>query len=303
MSDRTEGVIDLMEPLAQNRRIFTWVCTVVAFTLSVMALIPLFSLTWGILAQGLRRLSFETITSLPAPVDLSTDTGFVGNRSGGFAHAILGTFYLVGMASSVSLPLGILTGIFLSEFARGRTYGYVIRFVITVLSSVPSVIMGVFAYGLIILSGWTKFSAIAGAFALTCTMLPIVALTTEEALKIVPQSYRLAAAGLGAPKFYTVLRTVLPVAVPGITTGSLLAISRASGETAPLIFTSLSTQFWPTGIFNPMPSLSVFIYNGAGSPFSSEREMAWSASFTLLFIVLLVNLISRVATRNRLQSR
>ncbi|HAN45274.1 MAG TPA: phosphate ABC transporter permease PtsA [Cyanobacteria bacterium UBA8156] len=303
MNSGQELDIDLMEPLAQNRRIFTWVCTAIAFTLSVIALVPLFSLTWEILSQGLNRLSWATLTGLPAPVDLSTDTGFVRNQTGGFAHAILGTLYLVGMASVVSLPLGIMTGIFLSEFARNRAYGYIIRFVITVLSSVPSVIMGVFAYGLIILQGWTKFSAIAGSFALMCTMLPIVSLTTEEALKIVPQSYRLAAAGLGAPKFYRVLRTVVPVAVPGITTGSLLAISRASGETAPLIFTSLSTQFWPTGIFEPMPSLSVFIFNGSGSPFSSEREMAWSASFTLLFIVLTVNLLSRLLTRSRLKSR
>jgi phosphate transport system permease protein len=241
----------------------------------------------------------EVLVSLPAPEGIE-------NRANGFANAIVGTLMMVGIAVLFSVPFGVMTGIFLSEFSKGSAVANYIRFIIVILSSVPSIVVGVFAYGVIVLT--TKgASAIAGGFALSVIMLPIVALSTEEALKLVPTSHRLASAALGGGRFQTTFRIVLTSALPGITTGVLLAVARAAGETAPLIFTARSTQFWPKlslqGLLEPTPSLSVLIYNYASSPYKQQNQLAWTASIVLIGLVLLSSILSRQVTRKRLKIR
>lgn len=285
---------ELFKPLAPGRRIFTYLMTGIAFVFSIIALTPLFSILYKILLEGLPNLSPVVFTSLPAPVGMQGVTD-------GFANALQGTLIMVGLASLVSIPIGILTAIFLTEFlTRGSLFGDLMRFSVQVLSGVPSIVVGVFTYAILVLTTKT-FSAIAGSFALGIVMLPIVVLTTEEALKLVPVSQRLASSALGATRFQTISQVVLPAAMPGITTGVLLAVARAAGETAPLIFTALFSLSWPEGLNQPTPSLSVLIYNYAVSAFAQQNRMAWTASVVLVGLVLLTNILSRVATRKRME--
>lgn len=286
---------EIYQPLSLPRMLFSRGMTVLAFLLTAIALLPLFAIFWEILRQGIGQLSWEIFTSLPAPVG-------VEDQPNGFANAILGTLIMVGLACIFSLPVGVMTGIFLSEFGGDRQIANVIRFMTKILSSVPSIIVGVFAYGVIVLTT-KQFSALAGGFALGTIMLPVVALTTEESLKLVPKSYRLASAGLGCDRFQTTFRIVLPAALPAITTGVLLAVARVAGETAPLLFTALSSSNWPEGIFNPTPSLSVLIYKYASSPYPEQNAMAWTASLVLLGIVLFSSILSRYFTRKKLETR
>ncbi|MDJ0568183.1 MAG: phosphate ABC transporter permease PstA [Pleurocapsa sp. MO_192.B19] len=207
----------------------------------------------------------------------------------------MSTLILVGVAAAISIPIGVLAAIYLSEFAPKKVARW-IRFATNVLSGVPSIIVGIFAYGAIVLRTDT-FSAFAGGFALAILMLPIIVRTTDEALQIVPQEVRWASVGVGASNFHTVLKIVLPAALPAIVTGTTLAIARAAGETAPLIFTALFTQFWPNGLFEPIPSLSVLIYNYATVPYQNQKELAWAASLLLVVLILFASIISRWATR------
>jgi len=282
----------LNEPLSPFRNGFNTGMTVLAFALTALAILPLFTILWKIIQEGLPQLNWQTFTSLPAPV------GSDPNEPSGFANAIVGTFTMVGLASLFSIPLGILTGIFLSEFARGSKLADGIRFAAVLLSSTPSVIVGVFAYGLLVLTT-KQFSAIAGGFALGVIMLPIVALTTEEALKLVPMAYRLGSSALGGTSFQTIFKIILPSAIAPITTGVLLAVARAAGETAPLMFTALFSQFWQENLWSPTPSLPVLIYNYASSPFPEQNALAWTASLVLVLLVLLTSLASRFFTRKR----
>lgn len=281
----------LDRPLPSKRRVFEVGMTVLAFALSILALIPLFALIYSILEKGLPALSWEVFVSLPAPAGMD-------DIPNGFGNAIIGTLMLVGIAVLISAPFGIMTGIFLSEFARNSTLGNVIRFLVTVLSSAPSIIAGVFAFSLIVLPLKT-FSALAGGFALSIVMIPIIAISTEGALNLVPEEYRLASAATGGNEFATTFRVVIPAALPGITTGTLLSAARGAGETAPLIFTALSTQYWPEGLLQPVLSLPVMIYNYARSPYQDQQALAWSASIILIAIVLLTNILSRLATRRK----
>ncbi|MBO9998968.1 MAG: phosphate ABC transporter permease PstA [Cyanobacteria bacterium SID2] len=285
--------LDLQQSLSLPRLLFEYGMTAISIGLTLIALLPLFAVFWQITTQGLQYLSLEVFVSLPAPVGME-------DRPNGFGNAILGTAMMVGIGASISVPLGVTTGIFLSEFGRGTSIANGIRFVVKILSSVPSIVVGVFAYAAIVLVT-KQFSALAGGFALGIIMLPVVTLTTEEALKLVPDSYRLASVGLGEGRLGTTFRAVVPNALPAIVTGVLLAVARAAGETAPLIFTALSSQNWPQGIFNPTPSLSVLIYNYADSPYREQNALAWTAAFVLLAIVLLINIISRQVTRKRLK--
>ncbi|HEY9635604.1 MAG TPA: phosphate ABC transporter permease PstA [Coleofasciculaceae cyanobacterium] len=296
---------ELHQPLSVGRTFFSRGMTFLAFTLTAVALLPLFAILFEILRQGLGQLKWEVLVSLPAPVGVT-------NQPNGFANAILGTLIMVGIASLFSVPFGILTGIFLVEFGKGstmspsgfslRSIASYIRFITVILSSVPSIVVGVFAYGVIVLTT-RQFSALAGGLALGVIMLPIVALSTEEALKLVPMSHRLASAALGGGRFQTTFRIVVASALPGITTGVLLAVARAAGETAPLLFTALSSQFWPQGLFSPTPSLSVLIYSYASSPFKEQNKLAWTASVVLIGLVLLSSILSRQVTRKRLNTR
>jgi phosphate transport system permease protein len=292
-SRSTDQTLD--QPLPFTRSFFAIGMTVLAFVLTTIALLPLFAMILSIVSQGLPRFSWEVFTSLPAAMGEE-------DQPNGFANAIVGTLTMVGLAASVSVPFGVMTGIFLSEFAAGSKIANAIRFMTVLLSSVPSVIVGVFAYAVLVITT-KQFSAIAGGFALAVIMLPIVSLTTEEALKLVPVPYRLGSSALGGTKFQTTFKIILPAALSGITTGVLLAVARAAGETAPLMFTALFSQFWQEGLMSPTPSLPVLIYQYASSPFPEQNAIAWTASLVLLLLVLVISLLSRLFTRNRLQAR
>jgi len=281
--------IELISPLPLGRSLFSVGMTALAFLLTGLALVPLLAILIKILTEGLPRLKWEVLTSLPAPLGMQ-------DVPNGFANAILGTLIMVGIASALSIPVGVLTAIYLAEFGKDRTITQAIRFVVTILSGVPSIVVGVFAYGVIVLT-FKGFSALAGGVALAIIMLPIIVLATEEALKLVPVPQRLASAALGANPIQTTFWIVVASALPGITTAVLLAVARAAGETAPLIFTALFTQNWPEGLLKPTPSLSVMIYNYASSAYVEQNQLAWSASAILVGIILLFNLLSRLVTR------
>ncbi|MEB3337487.1 MAG: phosphate ABC transporter permease PstA [Leptolyngbyaceae bacterium] len=285
-------------PLKPIRSYSSIALTVLSFVLAGIAILPLFSLLWTILSKGIPLLSWESFTSLPAPVGQE-------GVANGFANAIVGTLTMVFMATLISVPVGICTAIYIAEFTpttAASSISSIVRFTMQVLSGVPSIVVGVFAYAVIVLT-FKGFSAIAGSIALTIVMLPIISLTTEGALKLVPISLRLASSGLGASRFQTIARIVLPTALPSITTGILLAISRAAGETAPLIFTALFSQNWAQGLDKPTPSLSVMIYNYSSSPFIEQNKLSWAACVVLVVLVLVSSVLSRLATQRRIKLR
>ncbi len=289
--------VELHKPLPIYRTMFEYGMSAIAFILTGIALLPLVAILVEILRQGLPNLKPEVFTTLPAPPPI------LPGDPNGFGNAIVGTLMMVGIASLISIPVGIMTGVFLAEFGQTSKVASFVRFVTTILTGVPSIIAGVFAYGVLILNQVTQFSAVAGGFALSVIMLPIVALTTEQALKLVPHSQRLASAALGASRFQTTFKIAIASAIPAITTGVLLAVARAAGETAPLIFTALFSDIWPQGLFEPSPALSTLIYKYAQSPDVVQNQIAWTASVVLVGLVLCISILSRLATRQRLSDR
>ncbi len=275
------------------RTLFNTVMTVVAFICGALALFPLLAVLSYVLFKGFSSLSFDVFTQLPpAPF----------RKGGGFGNAILGTLLMVGIGAIISIPTGVLAAIYLTEFSNGKIARWV-RFATNVLSGVPSIIAGVFAYSIVVLTLTNlklgSYSALGGGFALAILMLPIIVRTTDEALQLVPQDLRQASLGLGATNFQTVIQVVVPAALPAIVTGSTLAIARASGETAPLLFTALFSSFWPDGLLKPTASLAVLVYNFAISPFQNWQSLAWAASLILVLMVLITSIIARWATRQK----
>jgi phosphate transport system permease protein len=275
---------EICSPLPPIRLIFNYGMTVVAFLLSALALIPLLSLLWEIVGRGLKSLRPSMFVT-PVIYD-------------GFGNAIAGTLLMVSIAALFSVPTGIMTGIYLSEVGKGTQIGRIVRFVASVLTGVPSIVVGIFAFGVIVLVT-KQFSAIAGGFALAVLMLPVVVLTTEEALKLVPTQMRLGSAALGGTRFQTISRVVITAALPAITTGVLLAVARAAGETAPLIFTSLFSLDWSTDINSPTASLSVLIFNLYNDPTPEKTALVWTTSLVLVSMILIISVLSRVFTRKR----
>ncbi|MDB9375687.1 phosphate ABC transporter permease PstA [Nodularia sphaerocarpa] len=275
------------------RTLFNTAMTVVAFICGVLVLVPLVAVLSYIIIKGFSSLQLSVFTELPPPPL---------RPGGGFGNAILGTLLMVGIAALISIPFGVLAAIYLTEFSSGKLARW-IRFATNVLSGVPSIIAGVFAYGIVVLGlvrlNLGSYSAIGGGFALAILMLPIIVKTTDEALQLVSPDLRQASVGLGATNFQTVTQVVLPAALPAIVTGSSLAIARASGETAPLLFTALFSQYWPDGILKPTPSLAVLVYNFAISPFANWQSLAWAASLVLVLMVLITSILARWATRQK----
>jgi len=290
MTNYTQSELDLalaeelFKPLPAWRQYFSYGMTGIAFGLTALALLPLMSILWVIFSRGLAGLKPQMFT-----------TAVIEN---GFGNAILGTLIMVGIAALLSIPIGVMTGIFLAEFGQGTAMAGFVRFVTTILTGVPSIVVGVFAYGVIVLVT-KKFSAFAGGFALATIMLPIVVITTEEALKLIPNSLRLASAALGGSRLQTTSRIVVTAALPGITTGVLLAIARATGETAPLLFTSLFSQNWSDGLNSPTASLSVLMFNLYNDPSPEKNALVWTAAIVLVTLILVMNLLARYATRQR----
>ena len=270
------------------RTLFNVVMTGVAFLCGALALIPLLAVLSYVAIQGFKRLNLSVFTELPPPPLVP---------GGGFGNAIIGTLMTVGIAALISVPIGVFAAIYLTEFSSGKLSRW-IRFATNILSGIPSIIAGVFAYGVVVRTTGS-FSAVAGGVALAVLMLPIIVRTTDEALQLVSKDLRQAAFGLGATNYQTVLGVVLPAAIPAIITGVTLAIARASGETAPLLFTALFSQFWPNNIFAPTPSLAVLVFNFAIVPFKNQQELAWAASLILVLMVLITSIIARLATRRK----
>src|SRR6185369_11532460 len=255
-------------------------CTLLAVGL---LLVILSYIAW----QGIGSLSFTFLVDSPRPV----------GEGGGIGNAILGSLVLLGLSSAVGLPLGISVGIYLSEIGKGRFVG-VVRFIVDTLTGIPSIVTGVFIYAILVLP-MKHFSAFAGGIALALIMVPIVARTTEEMLKLVPHSLREGALALGAPQWRVILGVVLPAAASGIATGAMLAIARVSGETAPLLFTAFGSRFFPTSLNEPIASLTVQIYNYAISPYDEWHAQAWAATLVLMTLILGINIIVRFLTRKR----
>jgi phosphate transport system permease protein len=255
---------------------------------TLLALVPLLLIFYHTISLGFEALSLDFFTELPRPV---------GEPGGGLANAIVGTLILVGLGSLIGLPIGILTGVYLSEFGN-NPFGMTVRFMTDVLNGVPSIVTGVVAYTIIVLPA-KHFSAYAGGFALGILMIPIVTRTTEEMLKTVPHSIREAALALGIPRWKTTLRIIIPSALGGIVTGIMLAVARAAGETAPLLFTALNNRFWHTSLDQPIASLTVFIYNYGVSPFEDWIGQAWAGALVLMLLIVILSIAVRLATRKR----
>jgi phosphate transport system permease protein len=237
--------------------------------------------------KGIGSLNFRFLVDSPKPV----------GEGGGIGNAILGSLWLLLLSSVFGLPIGIAVGVYLSEIGKGRIGG-VIRFLVDTLTGIPSIVTGVFVYAILVLP-MKHFSAFAGGVALALIMVPIVARTTEEMLKLVPHSMREGALALGAPQWRVILGVVIPAAAPGIATGAMLAIARVSGETAPLLFTAFGSRFFPTSLNEPIASLTVQIYNYAISPYDEWHAQAWAATLVLMTLVLGINIIVRFLTRKR----
>jgi phosphate transport system permease protein len=274
---------------SEIRSLWSKILSCACVTLALLTLIPLFSIVLLVLKNGLPLLTWRVFTELPPAA------GMVG---GGFGNALVGTLLMVGIALVVATPFGVLSAIYINEYAPYSALSNATRFVAKLLTGIPSIICGVFAYAVIVLTTG-GFSAWAGGFALAILILPTILLTAEQALLGVPKAYREASYGLGATNFQTIWRVVLPDSLPAIMTGIMLAVARAAGETAPLIFTALFSQFWIQSLREPTASLSVLIYNFSTLPFEHQIKMAWTASLVLVILVTIANIVAQVVFRRR----
>lgn len=262
----------------------------VALTLSLMAMaFGLFWLFWILfetIRLGIGGLSFATLTEMtPAPSD-----------EGGLANAIYGSFLMVMLATFVGTPIGVMAGIYLAEFDTKGWLATVTRFVNDILLSAPSIVIGLFVYAVIV-SRFKSFSGWAGIIALALIVIPVVIRTTENMLQLIPSGLREAAYALGAPKWKVILSITLKAARAGVVTGVMLAVARIAGETAPLLFTALSNQFWTSSLSEPMASLPVTIFKFAMSPYENWQKLAWAGVFLITMTVLGLNILARIVTR------
>ncbi len=281
--------------LYRPRTFFSVLFSIVVSVMTFLALVPLFAVLWMVIWRGGKKLSLALFTQLPpAPLE----------QGGGFGNAIVGTLLMVGLATLITLPLGILTAVYVAQHKDTRLASAV-RFAAKVLTGFPSILAGVFAYGVIVLTTG-GYSAIAGGIALSILMLPTIILTAENAISMVPPKMKEAAIGMGATNTQTVWMVLLPTAMPGILTGVMLAVARAAGETAPLLFTALFSNYWlvshgRANLMQPVASLAVLIYNFSGMPFANQVELAWAAALILVLLVLVTNLIGQSFSSRQIQ--
>ena len=256
------------------------------FVAVIVALIPLFFILLNLVLKGAGSLSLDFFTRTPAPA---------GENGGGVVHALVGTLLIVGTASLIGLPIGVGAGIYCAEYPTSRLT-WVSRFVADVLNGTPSIVVGVFAWAWIV-ARQKHFSGLAGGVALSLLMIPMVLRTTEEMIKLVPNSLREAALALGYPRWRTSLSVVVRTTLPGIMTGALLAIARIAGETAPLLFTALGSQYLSYDLNQPMAALPLTVFNYATGPYEEWHQYAWAAALVLILVVLLLSLGARLAIR------
>lgn len=254
--------------------------------IAIVGALPFFLITFYVVSKGVSSLNFEFFTELPKPA---------GEVGGGIINALWGTCQMVLIAAAVSVPWGIVAGVFLSEFSEGKT-AFLLRMAVDLLASVPSIVVGIFVYSLLVVS-MGHFSGWAGAAALGVIMLPVVARTTEEMMKLVPNMVREAGLALGLPRYKVIYRIIFPVAFRGILTGVMLAIARVTGETAPLLFTALGNQFFNHSLMEPTASLPVQIYNFVSTGYEDMQRQAWAGALVLVLFVLCVNLLTRLLFR------
>lgn len=275
---------DLNWGLGHRRTLLSAALTVVAGAMTVAAMVPLLSVLAMLIYRGGQRLTPQLFLALPPAA---------GMEGGGVGNALVGTLLMVAIATALSVPFGVLAAVFLAEFGPETRLAGAVRFVAKVLSGLPSVLAGLFAYAAVVLATGT-YSALAGGAALAVLMLPMVLLTAEQALKAVPRRMREAAVGMGCTPTQAVWHVVLPAALPGVLTGVMLAVARAAGETAPLLFTALFSDYWLTrNPMSPTPSLAVLIFDFSSSPFRNQVEVAWAASLVLVALVMLTNVAAR----------
>ncbi len=250
----------------------------------VAIIVPLGWVLWDVAKEGVHKLNWYTFTQTryPAP----------GLEDGGFGHAIVGSLMVLATGAVLSFPFGVLAAVYLSEFGRGTRLAYLVKFSCNVLTGVPAILCGLFAYAVVVRG--SGFSAFSGGIALGVLMLPIVIRATEEALLLVSPDMRLASIGVGATRFQTTMRVVLPAAAPAIVTGLILALARAAGEAAPLLFTAFNNNFWSTNLFGPVATLPVMTYFFSIIPYRPQQQLAWAGALVLLAIVLTASLISRL---------
>ena len=279
----------LTTPLSPLRNVFDRGMTILVFGLTMVGILPLISVLWNIISKGLPGLTAVMFTK-PIIED-------------GFANAVVGTLTMITIGSLLSIPIGVATGIYLAEYEPTTKINRTVKFLTTVLTGVPSIVVGIFTYSAVVLVSQKLFdfsySAVAGGIALAILMLPIIALTTEEVLKLVPINFRLASSGLGGSKFQTITRIILPTALPALTTGILLAVARGIGETAPLLFTALFAQDWSDNLLSPTASLPILIFNLYNDPDPVKNQLVWTGSLFLLGIVLVINLPARILTNKQ----
>ncbi len=271
-----------------QRKVVNRVALVLSLLAMAFGLFWLFWILFETIRLGIGGLSFATLTEMTPPP----------NDEGGLANAMYGSFLMVMLATFVGTPIGIMAGIYLAEFNPKGWLATVTRFVNDILLSAPSIVIGLFVYAVIV-SRFKSFSGWAGVIALALIVIPVVIRTTENMLQLVPPGLREAAYALGAPKWKVILSITLKSARAGVVTGVMLAIARIAGETAPLLFTALSNQFWTSSLSEPMASLPVTIFKFAMSPYENWQKLAWAGVFLITMTVLGLNIIARIVTRNK----
>jgi len=285
----TPGTPDLRHSFGDRRALRNAILTVLLWIVALLAAVPLLSVLYMLVTRGGARLGVALLTELPP-------AGF--EMGGGFGNAVVGTLVIVALATLISVPFGILGGIFLGFIAPESRLADTTRFIAKVLTGFPSILAGVFVYASLVL--WMgSYSALAGGVALAVLMLPTVMLTAEQAIRMVPQRMKDAAFGMGCTETQAMFRVVLPTAMPGILTGVMLAVAGAAGNSAPLLFTALFSNYWISSLREPTASLAILIYNFSGMPFPNQIELAWAASLVLVLIVLAFNVLSRLVGSRR----
>ncbi|HEY1953420.1 MAG TPA: phosphate ABC transporter permease PstA [Gemmatimonadaceae bacterium] len=273
---------------ARSRHVVSGVMIGLTYLAAVLATLPLLLILWHLIREGASSISPSFFTNMPKPV---------GEEGGGMANAIVGTLVLIGTASLIGLPIGIGAGLYLAE-KKTTKLAYTVRFLSDVLNGLPSIVIGIFAWEILV-RPIGHFSALAGGVALAAMMIPLVTRTTEEMLGVVPNSLREAALALGYSKWRTSISIVLRTALAGIATGALVAIARIAGETAPLLFTAFGNQFWSTGLREPIAALPLQIFTYAISAYDEWHRQAWAGALVLIGMVLIISIAARVVTRSR----
>lgn len=273
----------------RGRKAINGIVTITAASAALLGLVMLLWILYVVLRKGLAAINWSFLTSLPSPP---------GEAGGGIVNALVGTLIITAVATAMGVPVGMLAGTYLAEFGREGRFADSVRFVNNILIGAPSIVVGVFVYTLLVVP-MGGFSGIAGAVALAIIMLPVVTRTTEDMLKLVPDSLRESALALGAPEYKMITQVAFRAAKGGLITGVMLAVARVSGETAPLLFTTLNSPYWSLALDKPMANLTVTIFNYAMSPYSDWQEKAWGASLLITTAVLALNLTARFLARER----